>query len=440
MRNNWLRNTWLIVKREYLERVRTRSFVVLTLLAPAIMTVLLLLPAKLATVGQKARHIVVVTSTAQFGESVRQGLLSATPDNGDDDEAASSGRNAAKPAPDHQYIVDVDSNPTEAERADLRGKIVSQTIDGYLWLTDDAIATGKVEWASRNMADFGERSRLSERLNRIIQYARLSRSGFTGDQADLLLKPIKVESVRIEPGRAATDSSGKKFIEVVVMVMLIYMTVLLYGISVMRSVLEEKNSRILEVLLSSASSTELMIGKVVGVGAVGLTQVLVWVVMAGVFALPSLAMQVDLDQLKVSPEVLAAFAAFFFLGYMLYSTMYAVIGAITTTEQEGQQLQFLIVIPLVLSVFMLSAAVKTPDAPAVVWMSMVPFFAPVLMYARIVVQTPPLWQIALSLSLLIATIAGVLVLCARIYRVGILMYGKRATLPEILKWLKYAKN
>ena len=440
MRNNWLRNTWLIIKREYLERVRTRSFVVLTLLAPAIMTVLLLLPAKLATVGQKARHIVVVTSTAQFGESVRQGLLSASPDNGDDDEAASSGRNAAKPAPDHQYIVDVDSNPTEAERADLRGKIVSQTIDGYLWLTDDAIATGKVEWASRNMADFGERSRLSEKLNRIIQYARLSRSGFTGDQADLLLKPIKVESVRIEPGRAATDSSGKKFIEVVVMVMLIYMTVLLYGISVMRSVLEEKNSRILEVLLSSASSTELMIGKVVGVGAVGLTQVLVWVVMAGVFALPSLAMQVDLDQLKVSPEVLAAFAAFFFLGYMLYSTMYAAIGAITTTEQEGQQLQFLIVIPLVLSVFMLSAAVKTPDAPAVVWMSMVPFFAPVLMYARIVVQTPPLWQIALSLSLLIATIAGVLVLCARIYRVGILMYGKRATLPEILKWLKYAKN
>jgi ABC-2 type transport system permease protein len=440
MRNTWLRNTWLIIKREYLERVRTRSFVVLTLLAPAIMTVLLLLPAKLATVGQKARHIVVVTSTAQFGESVRQGLLSASPDNGDDDEAASSGRNAAKPASDHQYIVDVDSNPTEAERADLRGKIVSQTIDGYLWLTDDAIATGKVEWASRNMADFGERSRLSEKLNRIIQYARLSRSGFTGDQADLLLKPIKVESVRIEPGRAATDSSGKKFIEVVVMVMLIYMTVLLYGISVMRSVLEEKNSRILEVLLSSASSTELMIGKVVGVGAVGLTQVLVWVVMAGAFALPSLAMQVDLDQLKVSPEVLAAFAAFFFLGYLLYSTMYAAIGAISTTEQEGQQLQFLIVIPLVLSVTMLSAAVKTPDAPAVVWMSMVPFFAPVLMYARIVVQTPPLWQITLSLSLLIATIAGVLVLCARIYRVGILMYGKRATLPEILKWLKYAKN
>jgi ABC-2 type transport system permease protein len=207
----------------------------------------------------------------------------------------------------------------------------------------------------------------------------------------------------------------------------------------MRSVLEEKNSRILEVLLSSASSTELMTGKLLGVGAVGLTQILVWVVMAGVFAIPSMAMQMDLSELRVSPGVLAAFAVFFFLGYLLYSTIYAAIGAISTTEQEGQQLQFFIVIPLVLSVFMLSAVVRTPDAPAVVWMSMIPFFAPLLMYARIVIQTPPLWQIALSLFLLIATIIGILILCARIYRIGILIYGKRPTLPEILKWLKYAK-
>jgi ABC-2 type transport system permease protein len=255
-----------------------------------------------------------------------------------------------------------------------------------------------------------------------------------------VLKPVKVEAIRIERGQETKDSSGKKLLEVVVMVMLIYMAVLLYGISVMRSVLEEKNSRVMEVLLSSATSTELMIGKIFGVGAVGLTQIVVWAVMAGVFALPSLAMSVDLSQLQVSPGVLVAFAGFFLLGYLLFSALYAAIGAITTTEQEGQQLQFIIVIPLVISVFMLNSAVKTPDAPAVVWLSMVPFLSPVLMYARIVIQTPPLWQIALSLFLLIATIAGLLALCARIYRVGILIYGKRATLPEILKWLKYAKT
>lgn len=431
-----MRNTWLIIKREYLERVRTRSFMVLTLLLPAIVAAVMLLPAKLATIGKKVQHVVVVTSNPQFGEIVRQGLLSS----GDDDDEAGSETNTAKQAREKQYIIDMDSNPTEAERAALSEKVSSQAIDGYLWLSDDAIASGKVTWVSRNMPGSGERSRLSEKLSRIVQYTRLSGTGLTGDQSNVVLKPIKVEAVRMENGRETRDSTGMKLIEVVVMVMLLYMAVLLYGISVMRSVLEEKNSRVMEVLLSSATPTELMTGKLLGVGAVGLTQIVVWAVIAGVFAVPALAMQPDLDQLKVSPGVLAAFAVFFFLGYLLYSTIYAAIGAITTTEQEGQQLQFFVVIPLVLSVFMLNPVVQTPDAPVVAWLSMFPFFAPVVMYARIVVQTPPLWQIALSLFLLIATIAGIMVLCARIYRVGILMYGKRATLPEILKWLKYAKT
>ena len=160
-------------------------------------------------------------------------------------------------------------------------------------------------------------------MSRIMLYQRLSKSNVSAEQADLLLKPIKVDAVRIEDGRETKDSSGKKFLEVVVMVMLIYVAVLLYGISVMRSVLEEKNSRVMEVLLSSATSTELMIGKIFGVGAVGLTQIVVWVVMAGVFALPALAMQPNLSDLLVPPAVLVAFAVFFLLGYLLFSAMYA---------------------------------------------------------------------------------------------------------------------
>jgi len=435
-----MRNMWLIIRREYLERVRKRSFLVLTLLLPGIMTVAMLLPAKLINMGEKAQHLVVVTSTPQFGEMVRQRVLSATTITGDDDEDASNSQtNAAKKTLEQEYIIDLDSNPTEAERAVLRDKITSQAIDGYLWLTDDAIASGRVTWTSRRMPYFSERSRLTDTLNLIIQYERLSKSGLTGDQAERLLKPVKVEAVRLEHGRETKGSGGGKFLEVVVMVMLLYMAVLLYGISVMRSVLEEKNSRILEVLLSSATSTELMAGKLLGVGAVGLTQILVWVVIAVVFAFPGMAMQPSLSEFQIPPGVLVAFAVFFLLGYLLYSTMYATIGAITTTEQEGQQLQFFIIIPLVLSVFMLAPVVRNPDAPVMVWMSMIPFFAPVVMYARIVVQTPPLWQIALSVLLLIVTVAGLLVLCARIYRIGILIYGKRPNLPEILKWLKYAK-
>ena len=356
-----MRNMWLIIRREYLERVRKRSFVVLTLLLPGIMTVAMLLPAKLINMGEKVQHLVVVTSTRQFGEMVRQRFLSASTDTNEDDEANPE-TNAAKKTPEQEYNIDVDPNPTEAERAVLRDKVTSQAVDGYLWLSDDAIASGKVTWTSRNMAGFGERSRLSATLNRILQYERLSKNGLTGDQADRLLKPVKVEAIRMERGREAKGTGGGKFLEVAVMVMLLYMAVLLYGISVMRSVLEEKNSRILEVLLSSASSTQLMTGKLLGVGAVGLTQILVWVVIAGVFAFPGMAMQPALSEFQIPPAVLVAFAVFFLLGYLLYSTMYATIGAITTTEQEGQQLQFFIIIPLVLSVFMLAPVVRSPDA------------------------------------------------------------------------------
>ena len=428
-----MRNTWLIIKREYLQRVRTRSFLVLTVLAPVIMTVLMAAPAKLATMGQNAQHLVLVTSNPQFAEAVRQELL-ANPIGGGDENADEKAKKL-----ETQYSFDLDANSTEGEKTALRNKIDTRQIDGYIWLTDDAIRSRKVVWSGREDADFRERSWLSSSLTRVLLEQKLASSGIVVSQSDPLVPTVKVDSVRIEHGQEAKGSDTGRFLVIIVMVMLIYMAVLLYGISVMRSVLEEKNSRIMEVLLSSASSTELMTGKLLGVGAVGLTQIIVWTVMGGVIALPSLAAQASFGGLQISPTVLVSFVLFFLLGYLLYSTMYATIGAITTTEQEGQQVQFIIVIPLVLSVFMLMPVLRTPDSAAVVWMSLIPFFAPILMFARIVVQTPPLWQIALSLLLLIGTVAGFTVLCARIYRVGVLIYGKRATVAEILKWLKYAK-
>jgi ABC-2 type transport system permease protein len=268
----------------------------------------------------------------------------------------------------------------------------------------------------------------------LVTRQQLSASGLKAAQIEEALKPVAIESVRIAAGRELRGSGTGKFLEIVVMVMLLYMAVLLYGISVMRSVLDEKNSRVMEVLLSSASSTELMTGKLIGVGAVGLTQVVVWAAMAGI-SLPSIALHTSFSDLNISPVALLAFGVFFLLGYLLYSTMYATIGAICTTEQEGQQLQFLVVFPLVISVFMLMPVMRSPEAPAVVWMSMVPFFAPVVMFTRIVVQMPPVWEIVLSLGLLIATMGGLLVLGARIYRVGILMYGKRLTIPEVWHWM-----
>jgi ABC-2 type transport system permease protein len=439
-----MRNTWLIIQREYLERVRQRSFLVLTLLLPAIIVGAFVIPSKLSKMkNSKTQRLVVVTSTPQFGEIVRQQLVAGTKPG----EGVSADADADKDKdvddddkPSRDYAIEVDSNSSELERTALRNRVTSGDIDGYLWLSDDAVAARKVTYYGRETGGFIEKSWLRGQLDRAILLEELAQRGVGGAQADELLKPVKLETMHLEAGRETKANDRGAFFAVLIMVMLLYMAVIFYGVSVMRAVLEEKNSRVMEVMLSSATSTELMAGKLIGVGAVGLTQIGIWIVMAGVYALPALAASASTGEIRIAPLTLAAFALFFLFGYFLYSSIYAAVGAVITSEQEGQQLQFIILLPLIVAVFMMGPVMRAPDSPVAVWTSMVPFFSPVLMYVRIAVQPPPVWQIALSLVLLVVTIAGILILCARIYRIGILMYGKRPTLPEIVKWLKYAKG
>jgi ABC-2 type transport system permease protein len=442
-----LSNIWLIIKREYLERVRQRSFIVLTVLLPAIVGGAFLIPAKLSSMkSSKTQHLVVVTSDQKFGEIVRQQLLSS--DKTDDEKAGaekSKEGSGDKDSDDdnkssNNYTIDLDSTPSEGERAALQNRVSSGDIDGYLWLSDDAVAARSVTYEAKASSGLMEKSWLSGQLDRAILLRELAQRGVSGDQADVLLKPVKLEVVRLKGGHETKANDKGMFLTILIMVMLLYMAVIFYGVSVMRAVLEEKNSRVMEVLLSSATSTELMAGKLIGVGAVGLTQIGIWITMASVYALPALAASASAGEVHIAPLSLVAFALFFLLGYLLYSSVYAAVGAVITSEQEGQQLQFIILLPLILAVFMMGPVMRAPDSPVAMWTSMVPFFSPILMYLRIAIQPPPAWQIALSLLLLVATIAGILILCARIYRIGILMYGKRPTLPEIMKWLKYANR
>ena len=318
-----MRNTWLIIKREYLERVRTRSFIVLTLLLPAIVGAAFILPMKLATMksGSKVPHLVVVTSSSQLGELVRTQLLAKDIDSDEDEK----GRSEKEKADD--YVVDVDSHPSDAERIALRAEISTGAIDGYIWLDDNAVATRTATYSGRNAADFMDQSDLSRALTRAMAEQQLAGRGVSNQQAEELFKPVKLDMVRMENGQESKAGGGMFFL-IFGMVMLLYMAVLFYGVSVMRSVLEEKNTRIMEVLLSSTTSTELMTGKLLGVGAVGLTQMVIWIVMAGTLAIPSLAMYPSLSEIHISPFALAAFVAFFVLGYLLYSAIYAGIGAI----------------------------------------------------------------------------------------------------------------
>lgn len=413
-----MRNVWLVLQREYLEKVRTKAFLFTTFFIPLLMGASIGLPTKLASMkSNRVSHIVVVVSSQATGDAIRSQLAQRSQDIGG------------------KYQVDVDLTATEAERAALAAKVKSGQLDGFLWATDDALAARSVTYAAHNVSDVFEGAVLQSAVTLARMQARLQSRGIGPDELKDLLQKVEV---KIETGEK--KASGQfMFLFTFILGAMLFMTVLLYGIAVMRSVLEEKSSRVMEVLLSALTSKQLMAGKILGVAAVGLTQIAIWALLTAVIGGPSvLAAGSVLKDVHLPLAALVFFAVFFLLGYLLYSSMYAALGALMNSEQEAQQMQLVVTGPLLAAYLMMFGVLRQPNATFSVVLSLVPFFAPLLMYMRILVQPPPAWQIALSIALLVAAIYGMVALCARIYRIGILMYGKRPTLPEIWKWLRYA--
>lgn len=428
-----MRKIWLIIKREYLEKVRTKSFIISTLAMPLIIAVFIL-PGKLATLKMEStRNLVVVSSDKALAEKIQQQLQKPASSTGEDEEGERSARELAG-----SYQAEISTDTSDAERNLLRDRIERKEIDGYLWIGPEQIASRRVVYGRRQSGDFMDQSAIRSAITDAFAQQKLSERGISAEEADSLLQRIAIDVVQIDRGQEKKINANAAFAATFALVLLLYTTVLFYGVAVMRAVIEEKSSRIMEVLLSTVTPKELMAGKIIGVGAVGITQIAIWSVLTAVAAAPG-AIAADLfRKAQVSPLAIACFAAFFILGYLLYATMYAALGAVVNTEQEGQQMQIIIMLPLILAISLVMLVIRDPNGAVATWVSMIPFVSPVLMYLRIVVQTPPLWQIALSLALLIGTIYGLILLCSRIYRVGILMYGKRPTLPEIIKWVKYA--
>jgi ABC-2 type transport system permease protein len=202
--------------------------------------------------------------------------------------------------------------------------------------------------------------------------------------------------------------------------------------------MEEKSSRITEVLMCAASAQELMTGKILGTGSVGLTQIGVWLAMAGFGASRSLYLRTAMTALEVGPSVIVYFVIFYVLGYLLYSAVFAGVGAIFNSIDEAQQWNFVVILPLIAASAMILPVATASDSALSVVASMIPFCSPILMFERLAVHTPPVWQIALSFSLLIGTICAAMFVSGRIYRTGVLMYGKRPTIRELSRWLVHA--
>jgi ABC-2 type transport system permease protein len=219
-----------------------------------------------------------------------------------------------------------------------------------------------------------------------------------------------------------------------------YLVIMLYGMNVARSIIEEKASRIFEVLLATARPEAIMAGKILGVGSVGLTQVGIWLVGILLLAGSSIVIHLGSNTFHVALTLTQVifFFIFFILGYLFYSSIAAALGAMTNSEQELQQLNMFLMLPLLVCFVMLGTLLTSPDGRLARVMALFPPFTPLLMYMRISLGHPAAWEVALSLVLTSACIAGIIWVTSRIYRVGILMYGKRPNIPEIMRWLKYS--
>ncbi|HWR34883.1 MAG TPA: ABC transporter permease [Clostridia bacterium] len=427
-----MRNTWLILRREYLERVRSKAFILFTVLMPVFVVGIIMVPSKLASMRSGGDHHIVVAGSNEFvANAVKQQLENGV-------AALRTGFEGRSENPP-RYFVEVSLDASEAGRKALTERVNNGTLEGFLWVGDDAIEAHKLIYGSRGASDFMEVVSLKTAVTAALMKQQLGVYGLSTEQSERLLRPYEIETIRIENGKESKSGGIGEVALPFLLMMMIYMTVLIYGVAVMRSVLEEKTSRVIEVLLSSATPRQMMAGKILGVGAVGLTQILIWVALGLIASTPAVvAAKPYLAQLHIAPGVYIFFPVFFLLGFVLYSTMYAAVAAMVNSDEEAQQMQWPVMLPIILCSTFAFAVIRQPNSATSFWLSLFPFTSPLIMFVRIVVQQPPLWQIFLSIGILAVSIYGMVALCSRIYRVGILMYGKRPTLPELLKWIKYA--
>jgi ABC-2 type transport system permease protein len=432
-----MHNIFIIAKREYLERVRSRSFVIMTLFIPMLMFGVTVVPTMLANRrSNETKRMVVVAGDRGTAEMIRS-RIEQRQDEQKDGSKGGPKLNQRKSLPPTNFTVEVSTDTADSERAILTAKVKDKKLDAFLWATPDAIKARKLDFVTNDVSSFIDNSILGVAVNDALRRSALKSKGLNDDEIESSLQSVEV-SPQSPLGKNAPNPQVM-FIATLGMVMVMYVTVLLYGVNVMRSILEEKTSRIMEVMLSTASAKDLMAGKILGVGAVGLSQVGIWVLTAGIFSSSALVASADLIKGVLNVKLLLYFGIFFLLGYVLYSTLCAAVGSMVNSEQEAQQMQFLVMMPMILSVIFIVNIFQHPSSSIAIFGSLFPFTAPLVMFSRIAIQPEtPWWQIAASIALMIATIYGMVVLCGRIYRVGILMYGKKPNLPEIMKWIKYA--
>jgi ABC-2 type transport system permease protein len=412
-----------VIKREYWERVRKKSFIILTLLGPILMGGMIVLPMFLTRVTVEEQKKIAI---ADLSGKIYQPLVNKLNDKIKGGE--------------RRFIferIEPSLRGIDEIKKQLSQQVEEDRIDAYIIIEKNIFEKGKAEYLSKNVANIDEIMRFERAISQIIVNYRLNQRGLDQQEIKKLTKAINLRTIKIVKGQEKESGFVQDYTATMIFVIILYMTILLYGITIARGVIEEKSNRVIEILISSLSPYQLMFGKILGIGAVGLTQYIIW----GAFALSLSSIAASIVGTNIltffAPETIFFFIIFFILGFLLFGTMYAAIGALCNTEQEMQNFQPIVVIFLVVPMLLAIFIVQNPNSTVATVLSFIPFFTPILMFMRINLITPSALQIGTSIALTIITILLMIKLSAKIFRVGILMYGKRPKLSEIIKWLKY---
>ena len=431
-----------VVKREYTQRVKARMFIVTTVLLPFAMALFGIAPALVLSIeaGSPLR-IVVSDGTGKLFPRL-QSALQVQEKTSTEEIDPMRKNNALEKAREQNFFLEELSAAGRSEtdiNTELERRLRAKEIDAYLILPADLLQTRKAQFFRGNTSDLFSTRRIQGALDEVVREQRLIDAHVDPKTMLDLTRSVDFETTRISSTGSERDS-GSGFILVFVGGFIMYISVLLYGQVVLGAVIEEKETRIAEVLFSSVRPFTLMMGKLLGVSLVALTQLGIWGIAFGSFALFGVAVLQSRGIPSLIPTVpllfYVYFVLFFLVGYFVYSTLYALVGSVVTTSQEGGQLAMPIIILLVISFYLFLPVSRNPDSTMSFWLSMIPFFSPVSMVVRIVTQTPPFWQICLSLIIGFTSAAGLTWVSARIYRIGMLMYGKRPSIPELVRWVR----
>jgi len=423
-----------VIKREYIERVRTKTFWIGTFLIPVCFLAYIAIQIATSRKTSGERKIAVVDVAGRLFQPLARDLA-------DREEAWRKENPGAKGI---HFVLEQRpvSGELEATKEKLRREVLDKKINGYLILDPTLLdkERSEAEYYSTSVSEFIALNLIERSINRVLLREKVAARGLPPELSRELEKRVDLKTLKVTE-KGTREEKGAGLFAAIVFMVIMYSTFLMYGFQNLRGVIEEKTNRIVEIVIASVRPTELMLGKIVGIGMVGLTQYFVWSLLAMNLSLPAIAgiMTTGEGGVPTIPlSMIGYFILFFLLGYFLYASIYTAIGAPFNSDQEAQQLAMIPMAFIVGVWAFFGAVMNNPSGPVSVFASLFPLTAPLVMFMRTAISEPPGWQILAAIVILLLSTIGMAWVAGRVYRVGILMYGKKPTIPEILRWVRYS--